>query len=271
LLQNTNFFYLYLVFKIPFDVNVMRLLPPPYADCVVKMETWNHYLKTGVVLNDIPLLFENKKSVLITKQIKQASLMGSTSNMRDADQVDVLDYLTNKKYKTCEFYSGGFPFPGMLSYEIAQCLGQTLPLLQKTKVVEFVPSLAIYVPQNETVAWVSPKEKTIEEVKLNPPDVLIFEASPYVTTKQEYLMAYVLCNKKLIIIRDTQRQELIKKWLCVSTPRAADASTVFSAPVTPAAFATLETCVPSALLAVGAQGMQGETQIPPLKKSIWTP
>lgn len=265
LLKNKNFFYLYIIHKIPFDLNVLKLLPSQYHECVSKIEAWNYYLKTGIVLKDIPLIFENKKSILVPNPIKQ----GIDENSMNADQIDVFDYQMNKntKYKGVSFYSGGYPTPGMLSFENPA----TLPLiLSSNKTIEFFNFLSFYNPQpNETVAWVSPKEKTLEQIKLNIPDVLVFEANSFFTTKEEYVLAYVLCRKKLIIIRDTSRQDLIKKWLV--SPVVSIASIVVPVVSTVSqVLENVETNVPDVFQTTLPVGDPTLSQIPPIKKTIWT-
>jgi hypothetical protein len=208
LLLNTNLFYLYIIHKIPFDLNILKLLPESYNDTVQKIITWNTYLHCGKINADIPHIFQNGKSLLIPRDIKQGYDC-------DADTIDVIHYMANKsKYRDVLFYSGGMPLPGMLSYEVSR-----LSIVPQVKEVEFVEFL-VYYP--EPHVWVSSTTNTLEEVKLlraeARPDILIYEASPYITTKQEYQLAYVLCRKKLIIIKDTKRQNQIKQWLNVSLP-----------------------------------------------------
>lgn len=229
LLKNPNLFFLYIVYKIPFDLDVLKLLPDSYATCVRKIEIWNHYLKTGFILDDIPHLFDKKKSIMVNRL--------KTGNDMNADSVDIIQYITNKKkFKHCGFYSGGIPLPGMLSFEV-----KNLPIIPFEKTVEFLDFLLCYIPSNkETFAWVSDKELTLEEVKLNLPDVLIFEAAPFLTTKQEYLLAYVLCRKKLIILKESkERIQEIKSWFAV--PQSVPVVRTPSPPPAPVAKSTIWT------------------------------
>jgi len=205
LLNNPNLFYLFIVHKIPFDLNVLRLIPQ-YAIYVKQIEIWEHYLKTGVIIGDLPHIFNNKQGIMVNKLKHGFDI--------NADCVDVIQYITNKsKYAGKGFYTGGIPLPGMLSYEV-----HDLPLQIQTKEVEFIDFLIFY---NEPHVWIH-NSSELEELKLGEAKTIIFEAAPYITTKREFQLAYVLCRKKLIILKNNYRKEEIKSWVFVLPSAASD-------------------------------------------------
>lgn len=206
LLNNPNLFYLFIVHKIPFDLNVLRLLPEKFGAHIKQIEIWDHYLKTGVIMGDLPHIFHNNKPIMVKK-------LNHGSDM-NADSMDVIHYITNKsKYVNKGFYTGGIPLPGMLSYEV-----HDLPLFIPKKEIEFFDYLIFYAEPHK---WVY-NNSDLEELKVcSPIDTIIFEASPYITTKREFQLAYVLCRKKLIILKNNYRADEIKSWFAADALQSA--------------------------------------------------
>lgn len=230
LLNNKNLFYLYVVHKIPFDVNVLKLIPEKFKfkrsiECI---ETWNTYLREGKISGNISNLFLDGQSIMLEKffSVYDFNKDRATKYKLDADAVDIIYWILHPEiWNNFELVSSGFPVPGMLSYELfknnkQQCTLQLTDSFNNQRVVE----MSDFIPYGENGARtviVDEHNCTLEEVKaMNPrPDVIVIDANPYGLSEQflefTYKLAYVLCKRKLIIIKDAHRIEWIKQILQV--------------------------------------------------------
>jgi hypothetical protein len=202
--EKYNFFQLYVCDKVSFDLDVLRLFDQMNINTQIEyINTWNTYLKNGSIINDIPLLFENKQLVLPT----EVGGGGGEGKEIDISTMDIVYFLKRTElHNLPRFESCKYKLPGFVSYHL------NAPGRYYNRLIEFNDTIEEKDTDNTTCIG-RYNQYTLEQAKIISPatkrDVIIFVANSYQTTLEEYYLAYLLCKRKLVIKNDIARKEWV--------------------------------------------------------------